>query len=187
MIDRWSESLAIAVCVFDRPKITHVCLENLAKSKRRARLLIYDDGSTEFTREWLKNFGHFEDGTGSGSDKIAPLVGIGWLPTQQDFLITLVQYFYSYTENSGAPSVSQTGPRLIYIRAIPPIRGWLKADWKMAIDHKDDDDFSSTMEFQLGTMFTPRIGVYLEALLGDDVFDTKLYDVGVGAAVRFMY
>jgi len=137
--------------------------------------------------EWLKDLGNLDDGTGSGSDQIAPLAGIGWVPTDMDFVITLVQYFYSYDTHDGGPKVRKTGPRLIYIRKIPQIGGWFKADYKGEIDHKDDEDYSSVLELQLGKMFTPRIGAYVEGLVGDNVFSTNAYNYGVGVAVRFMY
>ncbi len=137
--------------------------------------------------EWLKNLGDLDKGTGSGVDIIAPLAGIGWVPTEMDFVVTLVQYFASYQHHDGAKQVRQTGPRLIYIRKIPQIGGWFKADWKGLIDHKDSNDFSSTLEFQLGKMFTPRIGMYGEAFIGDEVFDTDAFDWGLGLGVRFMY
>lgn len=81
----------------------------------------------------------------------------------------------------------KTGPRLIYIRKIPQIGGWLKADYKGEIDHKDDDDYSSTLELQLGSMFTPRIGAYVEGFLGDSVFSTDAYNYSLGLGIRFMY
>ncbi len=136
--------------------------------------------------EWLKDLGDLKDGTGSGSDQIAPLVGIGWIPTEMDFVITLVQYFYSYDTHDGGSKVRKTGPRLIYIRKIPQIGGWLKADYKGEIDHKDDD-YSSVLELQLGSMFTPRIGAYVEAFLGDSVFSTDAYNYSLGLGIRFMY
>ena len=81
----------------------------------------------------------------------------------------------------------RTGPRLIYIRKIPKIGGWLKADWKGSIDDKDSHDFSSTLEFQLGKMFSPRIGGYGEAFAGEEVLETDPYDWDLGTGVRFMY
>ena len=137
--------------------------------------------------EWLKDLGDFDEGTGTGSDQLAPLVGVGWLPTERDFVITLLQYFHSYDESSNAPTVRVTGPRLIYIRAIPQIQGWAKVDYKMAIDHKRSDDFTSTLELQVGTMFNRRIGMYAEFLVGNDILDTRAYDFGAGLAVRLMY
>ncbi len=137
--------------------------------------------------EWLKDLGNLDDGTGSGSDQIAPLAGIGWTPTESDSIITLVQYFYSYDTHDGGSKVRKTGPRLIYIRKLPAIVGWFKADYKGEIDHKDDEDYSSVLELQLGTMFTPRIGAYIEGFLGDSVFSSDAYNYSMGLGIRFMY
>ena len=137
--------------------------------------------------EWLKDLGTFRDGTGTGADQIAPLTGIGWLPTDDDFVITLVQYFHSYHVNDGVEKVRKTGPRLIYIRALPSIKGWGKVDLKASIDHKDDNDITETLELQLGTMVSDRIGIYGEAFVGDSVLDTDAYDMGIGIGLRFIY
>jgi hypothetical protein len=137
--------------------------------------------------EWLKDLGKSRDGTGTGADQIAPLIGIGWLPTDDDFVITLVQYFHSYDENDGVEDVRKTGPRLIYIRALPSIKGWGKADLKTSIDHEDDNDFTQTLELQLGTMVSDRIGIYGESFVGDSVLDTDAYDWGIGIGLRFLY
>jgi hypothetical protein len=109
------------------------------------------------------------------------------MPTKKDFIITLVQYFHSYDEHDNAPDVRQTGPRLIYIRSLPSIQGWFKADFKGVIDHEDDADFTSTMELQLGKMLTPRVGLYAEAFLGDDALDSDAYESAFGLALRYMY
>ena len=138
--------------------------------------------------EWLKDLGDFEEGTGTGADSIAPLLGIGWIPDDLNFIVTLVQYFHSYdTDSARQDDVRVTGPRLIWIRKLPTIGGWFKADLKMSIDHEDDDDFTQTMEIQLGKMFSPRLGFYADLFLGDDVLDTKAYDIGAGVGARFMY
>ena len=137
--------------------------------------------------EWLIDLGDFDKGTGSGTDQIAPLAGIGWLLTENDFVITLVQYFHSYDEDSGASQVNQTGPRLIYIRRLPAIKGWVKVDFKGVIDHEDGNNFTETLELQLGKMITPRAGIYGELLLGDTVFDTNAYKIGGGVALRIAY
>ena len=136
----------------------------------------------------MKDLGNFEEGTGTGADMIAPLAGIGWIPDDRNFIITLVQYFYSYdTDSAREEDVRETGPRLIWIRKLPDIGGWFKADLKMSIDHEDDENFDQVLELQLGKMFSPRIGIYGELLLGDDVLDSSAYNVGGGLALRFMY
>ena len=138
--------------------------------------------------EWQKDLGDLKKGTGTGADIIAPLVGIGWVPNDKNFIITLLQYYHSYdTDSDRKDDVRETGPRLILIRSIPDINGWFKADLKMSINHEDDNDFSQTLELQFGKMFSPRVGGYAEILLGDDVMDTKAYDIGGGLGVRFMY
>jgi hypothetical protein len=137
--------------------------------------------------EWIKDLGDSSNGTGTGSDQIAPLTGIGWLLTEDDFVITLVQYFHSYDEDSGFDDVRKTGPRLIYIRKLPAIKGWGKIDLKGSIDHEDDNDFTETLELQLGTMVTDRLGIYGEGFVGDTVLDTNAYDMGVGIGLRFLY
>lgn len=138
--------------------------------------------------EWLKDLGDFEDGTGTGADKIAPLVGIGWVPNDENFIVTLVQYFYSYdTDDAFDGDVRETDPRLIWIRSLPGFGGWFKADLKMVIDHEDDENFDQTLELQLGKMFTPKWGLYGEVFLGDDVLDSDAYDYALGLGVRMIY
>lgn len=138
--------------------------------------------------EWLKDLGDFEKGTGTGADKVAPLVGIGWVPDDKNFIVTLVQYFYSYnTDNAFQNDVRETAPRLIWIRSLPEIGGWFKADLKMSIDHEDDENFDQTLELQLGKMLSPKWGFYGEILVGDEVLDSNAYNLGVGVGVRMMY
>jgi hypothetical protein len=138
--------------------------------------------------EWLKDLGDFEEGTGSGADSIAPLAGIGWVPDDRNFIITLVQYFYSYdTDSAREEDVRETAPRLIWIRSLPELGGWFKADLKMSIDHEDDENFDQRLELQLGKMVSPSVGFYGEVFLGDDVLDSNAYNYSVGGAVRVIY
>ena len=138
--------------------------------------------------EWLKDLGDFEEGTGTGADQIAPLAGIGWSLNDKNFVVTLVQYFHSYdTDNAFDGDVRQTAPRLIWIRSLPSMGGWFKVDLKMSIDHEDDENFDQTLELQLGRMVSPKWGVYGEILVGDDVFDSDAYNIGVGVGARMMF
>jgi len=95
--------------------------------------------------EWFQDLSSSRTGTGTGTNEIAPLLGIGWLPTDKDFLVTLVQYFHSYHEDRDFDEVRATGPRIIYIRSLPSINGWGKADLRTRINHKDDNDFTQTL------------------------------------------
>ncbi len=104
-----------------------------------------------------------------------------------NFVVTLVQYFHSYDENDGVDDVRVTGPRLIYIRSLPSINGWGTVDLKTSIDHEDDNDFTQTLELQLGTMVSDRIGLFGETFVGDSVLDTDAYDMGIGIGLRILY
>ena len=114
-------------------------------------------------------------------------MGIGWIPTDKDFIVTLVQYFHSYDENDGVEEVRATGPRLIWIHGLPSINGWGKADLRTKIDHEDDNDFSQTLELQLGTMVSDRIGLFGETFIGDSVLHTDAYNWGIGIGLRILY
>jgi hypothetical protein len=165
---------------FEEFKFKTIFLSNIKPFGVKAKLAL--------GAEWLKDLGDFEDGTGTGSDKIAPLVGIGWVPNDENFIVTLVQYFYSYdTDSAFDQDVRTTNPRLIWIRSMPAFGGWFKADLKMVIDHEDDENFDQTLELQLGRMLTPKWGVFAELFLGDDVLDSDSYNYAAGVGVRFVY
>jgi hypothetical protein len=76
---------------------------------------------------------------------------------------------------------------LIWIRNLPVLKGWFKADYKAQIDHQDGGKYTSILELQLGKMLGPRVGVYGEAFFGDDVLNSGQYDMGAGIGLRFMY
>ena len=102
---------------FEELKIRGIFLSDIMPFGIKAKLAV--------GAEWLKDLGDFEQGTGTGADSIAPLLGIGWVPDDLTFLVTLVQYFHSYDTDSARPDdVRQTGPRLIWIRKLPTIGGW---------------------------------------------------------------
>ena len=83
--------------------------------------------------------------------------------------------------------MNRTGLRFTYIHGFPAIGGWAKAELKTAIDHEKSDEFTETLELQLGKRLTPNVGVYAELLLGDTVFDTDAYDIGGGLALRILF
>jgi hypothetical protein len=100
-------------------------------------------------------------------------------------VITLVQYFHSYEEESGVEKVRGTAPRLIWIYSLPSIKGWFKLDDKFSIDHKNDNHSSNIVELQLGTMLTPEVGVYFDVLINNA--GVRDYDDGVGVGLRMTY
>jgi len=130
--------------------------------------------------EWVLDFGNEDKGIGSGSDQIAPLVGIAFLPGGGTVLIPLVQHFMSYD----GPDVNQTAFRLIAIQSLPN-KFWGKLDAKVPVDWENDNAIPASFEVQLGKMFTPSFGTYVDGLLG--IGGDKPYDWGVGVGVRFNY
>jgi len=147
------------------------------------------DGGTEYKRalgvELIQDLGEVDDGIGSGTDQIAPLFGYGWVMDERSFVITLVQYFHSYEEESGVEKVRSTAPRLIWIYSLPSINGWFKLDDKFSIDHENDNHSSNIVELQLGTMLTPKVGVYVDVLINNA--GVRSYDDGVGVGLRMTY
>jgi hypothetical protein len=135
--------------------------------------------------ELITDLGDTDDGIGSGTDQIAPLLGAGWLLDDRNFVITLVQYFHSYDEDDNTQQVRTTGPRLIWIHKLPQYNAWFKLDDKFSIDHENDDHSSNIVELQLGKMLTPGFGIYVDYL--NNTGGTQQYDDGVGIGFRFTY
>jgi hypothetical protein len=88
-------------------------------------------GSWEFKlavgAEWITGFGNEDKGIGSGSDMIAPLVGMAFVKGNT-VLIPLTQHFISYN----GPDVSATAFRLIGIQSLPN-DFWGKLDAKVPV------------------------------------------------------
>lgn len=129
--------------------------------------------------ELIVDFGHEEKGIGSGSDQIAPLVGLA-LVKGGTVLVPLVQHFESYD----GPDVSTTAFRMIAIQSLPN-NFWGKLDAIVPIEWENDNAVPATVEVQLGKMFTPSFGTYVDGLFG--IGGDKPYEWGVGVGVRFNY
>ena len=94
-------------------------------------------------------------------------------------LVPLVQHFVEY---DGA-DVNQTSFRLIAIQSLPD-NFWGKLDAKVPVDW-ENDAVPASAEAQLGRMFTPSFGAYVDGLLG--IGGDRPYDWGVGVGLRFNY
>ena len=129
--------------------------------------------------EWIVGFGNEDKGIGSGSDQIAPLFGVA-LVKGDTVLVPLVQQFVSYD----GPDVNTTAFRLIAIQSMPNDI-WLKIDAKVSVEWENDNALPTTMEAQLGKMYSPSFGVYLDGLIG--IGGDKPYEWGVGVGARFNY
>jgi len=130
--------------------------------------------------ELIMDFGNEDEGIGSGSDQIAPLVGIALLPGGGTVLVPLVQHFVEYS----GPDVNKTAFRLIAIQSLPN-KFWGKLDAIIPVDWEHDNAIPATFEVQLGKMFKPWFGTYVDGLIG--IGGDKPYDWGVGVGVRFNY
>ena len=129
--------------------------------------------------ELIIDAGNEEQGIGSGSDQIAPLVGLA-LVKGDTVLVPLVQHFWDFD----GPDVNQTAFRLIAIQSLPNAF-WGKLDAKVPVDWENDNAIPATAEVQLGKMFTPSFGLYMDGLVG--VGNDRPYDWGVGLGMRFNY
>jgi hypothetical protein len=130
--------------------------------------------------EWIVGFGHENKGIGLGSDQIAPLAGIALMPGGGLVLIPLIQHYIEYS----GPDVNTTAFRLVALQAFPN-DFWAKLDAKMPVDWEHDNDIPATCEVQVGKMFTPGFGAYVDGLVG--IGGDKPYDWGVGTGLRFNY
>jgi hypothetical protein len=77
--------------------------------------------------EWIVDFGNEDKGIGSGSDQIAPLVGVA-LVRGGTVIVPLVQHYVEYN----GPEVNQTSIRLIAIQSLPN-NFWGKLDAKIPV------------------------------------------------------
>jgi hypothetical protein len=134
---------------------------------------------TAIGAELIVDFGNEDQGIGSGSDQIAPFVGVA-LVRGGTVLVPLVQHFVEYD----GPNVNQTSLRLIGIQSLPN-KFWGKLDAKIPVNWADDNAIPATVEVQLGKMFSPAFGLYMYGLVG--VGGDKPYDWGLGVGVRFNY
>ncbi len=130
--------------------------------------------------EWILDFNNDDKGIGSGSDQLAPFVGVALLPRPGTILIPLVQQFLSYSGND----VNTTGPRLIALQTLPQ-DFWLKLDGKVPIDWENDNAIPATLEIQLGKHVSDSLAVYVDGLFG--IGGDRPYDYGIGLGIRFKY
>jgi len=129
--------------------------------------------------ELIVDAGNEDQGIGSGSDQIGPLVGVAMV-RENTVLVPLIQQFWSYD----GPDVNTTSFRLIAIQSFEG-NVWGKADAKVPVEWENDNEIPSTFELQLGKMFSPSFGTYVDGLFG--VGGDKPYDWGVGIGARFNY
>ena len=101
--------------------------------------------------EWIVEFDNEDEGIGTGSDQIAPLVGFAFNNSEWGVtLIPLVQHFTDYT---GDTDISTTAFRLIALKPLADGQ-WLKLDARAPRDW-EQNELQSSVELQYGKMLTP--------------------------------
>jgi len=133
--------------------------------------------------EWIKGWGNDDlvlgyRSIGSSSDQLGPFVGLS-LVKGSTVLVPLLQHFVSYD----GPDVKMTAARLIAIQSFEN-NFWGKLDLIVPRDW-ENDSVPATAEVQVGRMFSPSLGVYMDGLIG--VGQDKPYEWGVGVGVRCNY
>lgn len=130
--------------------------------------------------EWILDFDNRDKGIGSGSDQLAPFAGIALMGENGLVLVPLIQHFVEYD----GPDVNTTAFRLIGIQSLPN-NFWIKLDGKLLVDWEHNNETPIDIEVQLGKMFTPSIGTFIDGLFG--IGGDRSFDWGVGLGVRFNY
>ncbi len=129
--------------------------------------------------EWVASFGNEDKGIGSGSDQLSPFVGMAFVRDSL-VLVPLVQHFMEYS----GPDVNKTAFRLIAIQSLPNDL-WVKLDAIVPVDWENDNAIPATTEVQFGKMFTPKLGAYVDGLVG--IGTDRPYDWGLGLGVRMNF
>ena len=130
--------------------------------------------------EWIVEFDNEDKGIGTGSDQIAPLVGLAFSNLETGLaLIPLVQHFTAYDGDD----LNQTSLRLI---ALQPFGDgyWAKLDSKVPYDW-ENERWPITGEMQIGYNISTGWAVYADGLVG--IGSDRPYDVGAGLGLRFKF
>ena len=130
--------------------------------------------------DWIVDHGDEEKGIGSGSDQLAPFLGVAIAYQSGLSLIPLVQHFTNYNGDT----VNTTAFRVIMMQPLPE-KSWLKLDAKVPIDWENDNAIPATAELQLGRTFSKGFGAYADFLAG--IGSDRPYNWGLGVGLRFSY
>ena len=131
--------------------------------------------------DWIVDLNDDKDeAIGSGSDQLAPFVGVALGYESGRTLIPLIQQFVEYSGDE----VNTTAFRLIMMQPLQE-KAWLKLDAKLPVDWENDKAIPATVELQYGKTFRKHVGAYVDLLAG--VGSDRPYDWGLGVGVRFSY
>jgi len=130
--------------------------------------------------EWRLDFSNSEKGIGTGSDQIAPTLGIQFASKRQGLYVTpLLKHFKSYNK---ANNVNKTEFRLVFDKVLQNEK-WVKLDTRVTYDYKKDI-IPAKVELEVGKMFTSHYGFFINGLSG--LGGERPFDWGVNAGFRFV-
>ena len=130
--------------------------------------------------DWIVDHGDADKSIGSGSDQLAPFLGLAIAYESGLSVIPLVQHFSDYD----GKTVNTTAFRAIVMMPLPE-KSWLKLDAKVPIDWENDKEIPATAELQLGRTYRKGVGAFADFLVG--LGSDRPYDWGLGAGIRFSY
>ena len=131
--------------------------------------------------DWIVDLSDEDDvAIGSGSDQLAPFLGVALSYESGLMVIPLVQQFFEYSGDD----VNMTAFRLIALKPLPE-KAWLKLDARLPVDWENDNAIPATVEMQYGKSLNKHISAYADLLAG--VGSDRPYDWGLGAGLHFSY
>lgn len=128
--------------------------------------------------EWIVDLGEAAKGIGSGSDLLAPFLGLSFSNSESGLtVVPLIQHYEAYK----GEDLSQTSIRLIAIQPFAEAY-WAKFDLKLPYDW-GTEIWSPSAELQLGYNIKPGLAAYTDFLVG--IGENRSFDRGIGLGLRF--
>lgn len=108
---------------------------------------------------WIPT-GDLEDGTGTGSWRLAPRLGFVSKVGDNFMVAPALQYIFSFAEEAGAEEIGLLGlaAQILYVG---PRASWIRWTPEYVYNLKVDDGAFSTA-FQVGKLFTPHFAVSID-------------------------
>ena len=112
-------------------------------------------------------------GIGEGADQLGLLAGLQLLFSRRTRLSITGEYRKSFRSEARF-DVEQTELGVTGVRSIPSHQAWVSAQVIYLFNHTQRDDSTSTLDLQIGRLFTPKLGFHIDYFLplaGLDIVD----------------
>jgi hypothetical protein len=131
--------------------------------------------------EYIHDFDNRDKGIGSGADQVAPLFGASINNTETR--LTLIPFVQHFEDVESGADIRTTVFRFI---ALQPLDGgrWAKADLKLPRDW-EDEEWPGSAELEVGQMFSPTMGVFVQGLAGIGGERPFTYGAALGLRLNF--